>query len=342
MHGRAPVVDNPGSGLPRPTLPRTNRVTSRVLDDRHNLGGHESGGPHGNSRPRHFGHLDRPAYVRDLDPPPGTARVDLETLDAGPDVDEDFDPVAFHDPTLPSRCKIGRAQPGWSSSRRAGPTAQSPGAGASTAKRAQSVATWRSAAVPDPVPGVLGGGAVRTALLVVDMLNDFVDGVLGNPLAKDVIAPIAQLAEQARRSPEWVVVYANDAHQPDDIELSVFPPHAMAGTPGAMVIDELGPQPGDVVVGKHFYSAFTGSGLEERLLEHDVRRLVVVGQHTDCCVRHTCYDAFVRRFELVVCPDATAIFGPGSEEAASVRQARALDYLRTYYGAALVDTKAVR
>lgn len=87
-----------------------------------------------------------------------------------------------------------------------------------------------------------------------------------------------------------------------------------------------------MVVGKRFYSAFTESGLEERLVAHDVRRLVLVGQHTDCCVRHTSYDAFARGFELVVCPDATTVFGPGSEEAVSVRQARALDYLRTDYG----------
>lgn len=39
---------------------------------------------------------------------------------------------------------------------------------------------------------------MRTALVVVDMLNDFVDGVLGNPAAKEIIGPIASLAEQAR------------------------------------------------------------------------------------------------------------------------------------------------
>jgi nicotinamidase-related amidase len=38
---------------------------------------------------------------------------------------------------------------------------------------------------------------MRTALVVVDMLNDFVDGALGNPAAKEIIGPIALLAEQA-------------------------------------------------------------------------------------------------------------------------------------------------
>ena len=65
---------------------------------------------------------------------------------------------------------------------------------------------------------------MRTALVVVDMLNDFVDGVLGNPAAKEIIGPIASLAEQARANEDWRVVYANDAHQLSDVELQVFHP----------------------------------------------------------------------------------------------------------------------
>lgn len=182
---------------------------------------------------------------------------------------------------------------------------------------------------------------VRSALVVVDMLNDFIDGVLANPAAKDIVTPIASLADQARRSDDWVVIYANDAHHATDVELRVFPPHAMAGTPGAAVIDQLRPDPGDVVLGKRFYSAFTESGLDETLRLLGVGRLVLAGQHTDCCVRHTSYDAFLRRYELVVCSDATAVFEPGSSEALSVRQERALEYLQTYYGARLQGASAV-
>jgi nicotinamidase-related amidase len=176
---------------------------------------------------------------------------------------------------------------------------------------------------------------VRTALVVVDMLNDFVDGVLGNPAAIQIVAPIARLAEQARGTRRWVVLYANDAHRPADLELRVFPPHAMEGSHGAQVVADLRPHGEDVVVPKRFYSAFTDSALQEHLQSLEVGRLVLVGQHTDCCVRHTSYDAFCRGYELVVCPDATTVFEPGSNEPAGVRQVRALEYLRTYYGARL-------
>jgi nicotinamidase-related amidase len=73
---------------------------------------------------------------------------------------------------------------------------------------------------------------MRSALIIIDMLNDFVDGVLANAAAKEIIDPISSLAERVRASDEWVVVYANDDHELNDVELRVFPPHAMAGTPG--------------------------------------------------------------------------------------------------------------
>ncbi|HTX63457.1 MAG TPA: isochorismatase family cysteine hydrolase [Acidimicrobiales bacterium] len=182
---------------------------------------------------------------------------------------------------------------------------------------------------------------MRSALVVIDMLNDFVDGALGNPPATEIVAPIRELASRARQTRDWVVVYANDAHELSDVELRVFPPHAMAGTPGAAVVDELRPQHEDVVVPKRFYSSFTRSTLADELRAHEIGRLVLVGQHTDCCVRHTAYDAFARGFELAVCPDATTVFGPGSDEPVPERQARSLEYLRTYYGARLVKTGSV-
>jgi nicotinamidase-related amidase len=105
--------------------------------------------------------------------------------------------------------------------------------------------------------------------------------------------------------------YANDAHLLIDVELRVFPPHAMAQAAGAALIGELRPGPHDVDIAKRFYSPFTETVFETELPDHQVRRLVVVGQHTDCCVRHTCYDAFVRGYELVVCPDGTTVYRTG-------------------------------
>jgi len=182
---------------------------------------------------------------------------------------------------------------------------------------------------------------MRTALVVVDMLNDFVDGVLANTAAKAIVEPIATALELARSRGEWRVIYANDAHHLTDVELRAFPPHAMAGTRGAAVIDELQPQPGDLVLDKRFYSAFTETDLDKILQAHDIGRLVLVGQHTDCCVRHTSYDAFAKGYELVVCSDATTVFESPTDEPIGIRQQRALDYLRYYYGARVENSRVV-
>lgn len=182
---------------------------------------------------------------------------------------------------------------------------------------------------------------MQTALVIVDMLNDFVDGILANPAAKSIVGAIASLAERPRARGDWVVFYVNDAHLLTDVELRVFPPHAIAQTAGAAVVDELRSGPDDVVIPKRFYSPFTETNFETELRARRVGRLVVVGQHTDCCVRHTCYDAFARGYELVVCRDGTTVFELGSTEALESRQRRALEYLRTYYGAQLESTSAV-
>lgn len=82
---------------------------------------------------------------------------------------------------------------------------------------------------------------MRTGLIILDMLDDFVDGVLANPAAKQILDPIARLADEARRRDDWVVIYANDAHQPGDFEFRVFGEHALAGSPGARVVTQLKP-----------------------------------------------------------------------------------------------------
>jgi nicotinamidase-related amidase len=165
------------------------------------------------------------------------------------------------------------------------------------------------------------------ALIVIDMLSDFVDGSLANPRARQIVEPIQRLLAHARAN-GWVVVFSNDAHEPDDPELRIWGPHAMAGDPGAQVIEELRPQPGatEFVSPKRAYGAFDDTGLDERLRELGVDEVVVVGQHTHICVRHTSYGALIRGYEITVPRDAVCAFEGVDED-------EALEYLRSVYGA---------
>lgn len=167
------------------------------------------------------------------------------------------------------------------------------------------------------------------ALIVVDMLEDFVHGALVNPKAAAIVEPIRRLLETARDE-GWVVVFSNDAHRPDDPELRVWGLHAMEGTPGAAVIGELEPATGEIVSPKRCYGAFDFTDLTDRLREHGVDEVVIAGQHTHICVRHTAYGAFIRGFAIVVPRDAVCAFE-------GVDENEALAYLETVYGASVTS-----
>jgi nicotinamidase-related amidase len=167
------------------------------------------------------------------------------------------------------------------------------------------------------------------ALIVVDMLKDFVDGKLANPKAQRIIEPLERLLDYARED-GWVVVFSNDAHQPGDPELRVWGEHAMAGDPGAEVIEALAPREGDLVSPKRSYGAFDGTGLDEQLRERGVDEVVITGQHTHICVRHSSYGALIRGYEITIPEDAVCAFEGVSEQ-------DALDYLQATYGARLTS-----
>jgi len=163
------------------------------------------------------------------------------------------------------------------------------------------------------------------ALVIVDMLKDFVDGKLENPKAQGIIEPLQRLLAHAREN-GWVVVFSNDAHQPGDPELKVWGEHAMAGDSGAEVIAELEPREGEIISPKRGYGAFDGTGLDEQLRGLGVDEVVITGQHTHICVRHSSYGALIRGYEITVPKDAVCAFEGVSEE-------DALEYLKGTYGA---------
>jgi nicotinamidase-related amidase len=175
------------------------------------------------------------------------------------------------------------------------------------------------------------------ALIIVDMLKDFVDGELANPRAQRITEPLRRLLEHARES-GWVVAYSNDAHKPGDPELKIWGEHAMEGSPGAQVIEELAPRDGELVSPKRTYGAFDGTALAEDLRERGVDEVVITGQHTHICVRHSSYGALRNGFEIAIPRDAVCAFEGVDED-------DALEYLKMAYGAhvttvdELVETK---
>lgn len=168
------------------------------------------------------------------------------------------------------------------------------------------------------------------AVIVVDMLVDFVRGKLATGRERTVIEPISFLLSAAR-SAKRSVVYVGDAHLPRDFELRVWGEHAMKGSEGARVVPELAPQRGDYVLEKRSYSAFFETGLDSLLRSLSVDTVILAGLHTHLCIRHSAADAFFRGYRIAVPIDCVTAFTEAEQESG-------LESLHRHYGAALIPS----
>ncbi len=161
----------------------------------------------------------------------------------------------------------------------------------------------------------------HTAVLVVDMQRDFCDpdGLLGKR-GVDMSGVTAMLPAfgdflvGARRGGVSVIfvrmvqadAYASAALREINARHQTGPLACAEGTSGTEFIPELQPEPGELVVTKHTYSAFVGTDLAGELGRRGVETLVVTGVSSNVCVESTCRDAFFRDFFVVVPQDLVA------------------------------------
>jgi len=153
--------------------------------------------------------------------------------------------------------------------------------------------------------------AGRTAVLVVDMQNDFVHerGALVVPAAAATVDPIRRLLRRARAA-GVPVVYTQDWHAPDDAEFRIWPPHCVAGTWGAEVVDPLAPRPEEARIHKTTYDPFFRTDLDALLAGRGVENLVVVGTVANICVLHAAASAALRGIRPVVPQDGVSALAP--------------------------------
>ena len=165
----------------------------------------------------------------------------------------------------------------------------------------------------------------RTALLVVDVQNDFchADGFFSS-VGFDV-SPCARAAERlipvvgAARAAGWSVVWTMSTNvEPPTYRLAPLrfrrSPGArpadqfVPGTWGWQIVDGLAPAPDELVVRKPRYDAFLRTGLEHELRERGIDTVAVAGVITNCCVDTTARSAFMRGFDVLVLEDCVATF----------------------------------
>ena len=173
----------------------------------------------------------------------------------------------------------------------------------------------------------------KTALLVIDMLEDFINGPLGNERSRALVPHVARLADAARTA-GIPVVHCTDSHiKGVDKELELWGEHAMQGTPGAEIVDGL-LKDGDYVVPKRRYSGFFQTGLDLLLRELGADTLILCGIYTNMCVRHTAADAYQYGYDIILASDA--ICSMTDEEYES-----GLEYFKTCYAAQICTIEEI-
>ena len=164
----------------------------------------------------------------------------------------------------------------------------------------------------------------KTALVVVDVQNDFADpkGSLYVQGGEKVVPRIDRLIEEARAAGS-PVVYTQDWHPESTPHFAkdggIWPVHCVQGTWGAEFHPDLTVD-GEVVQkggdGKDGYSGFSvrdpqsgeqsATRLESLLRSKGVERIIVVGLATDYCVKETAIDGARKGFDTHVVSNAIA------------------------------------
>ena len=183
----------------------------------------------------------------------------------------------------------------------------------------------------------------RTALLVIDMQNDFCHpqgwlasiGVDTAP-ARQIIKPL-QAALPKLRDADVPVVWLNWGNRPDKLNLSPSALHVYnddgqslglgdalpsapcdasrnhmleAGSWGAAVVDELVKTPTDISIDKYRMSGFHDTCLDSVLRNLDINTLLFAGVNADQCVLATLMDANFSGYDCVLLEDCSATTSP--------------------------------
>lgn len=153
----------------------------------------------------------------------------------------------------------------------------------------------------------------KTALLIIDMLNDFLDRWSDEARA-ELIENTNALIGIAREH-GLPVIWVRQAFKPDlsdaflemrDKQIAV----TIEGTRGADIHRDLDRRPSDPHILKKRYSAFFQTDLDDMLSEAGIKRLILAGVNTHACIRMAAIDAYQRDIRVIIATDCVDSIDP--------------------------------
>ncbi len=186
----------------------------------------------------------------------------------------------------------------------------------------------------------------RTALLVVDMQNDFVSP--GGAMARfgfdasdvqAIVLPLGRLLEGARR--HRVSIFhtrmVNDVRRnaPSWTAFWGDPAVTLPGTWGAEFVPELEPLASEIVVEKYGYGAFSGTSLDAALRAVGADTVAVAGTGPNICSGDTMHEAFARGYHVIAVSDCLASFSRRGRAWNATMREVGLYVIENHYGRVL-------
>ncbi|MGI4943583.1 MAG: isochorismatase family protein [Janthinobacterium lividum] len=175
----------------------------------------------------------------------------------------------------------------------------------------------------------------RTALVVVDMQNGFMDDAVGHavcPAARDIVPEVNRLAAATRMSGGGVFWIKNTFNADSAREWSVMQDMATPegrrrraasmseGTPGHALWPALQVLSEDEILLKYRYSAFLpgASDLPGRLRARGFDTVLITGTVTNVCCESSARDAMMTNFRVVMVSDGNAAMTPAEHDASLI------------------------
>ena len=146
----------------------------------------------------------------------------------------------------------------------------------------------------------------KTALLIIDMINDF-DFDHGDILSEksiEVTDSILTIKQKFKKS-GLPVIYINDHYNLWKADIDKIIDHCMNGR-SEKIIKRIAPEDDDYFLIKPKHSAFYGTALHTLLQQLDIDTLVLGGIAGNICVLFTANDAYMREYNLMIPEDLTA------------------------------------
>lgn len=185
----------------------------------------------------------------------------------------------------------------------------------------------------------------KTALIVVDMQNTLCKkggmldywGKLDESMTDEVVATCQRIIALLRKNkipiiylrmtygleidadlgPDSPFFWKEEELAAERRDASLKGRFLMAGNRDWEIVDELKPEPEDIVINKSRYSGFVNTELDTKLHSKRIRYLFFAGLYTNCCVESTLRDAFHREYFAILIKDACGSTHPDSVQEAT-------------------------